>query len=127
MSLIKGIHHVAMKCCNKEEFDKTVDFYTNVLELEIAREWDNGIMFTAGTSLIEVFKNGESQLPQGTVRHFAFATDNVDACVEAVNKAGYPCFKGPLDIVIGSEIPFPARIAFCFGPLGEEIEFFQER
>ena len=22
---------------------------------------------------------------------------------------------------------FPAKIAFCYGPLGEEIEFFQER
>ena len=31
------------------------------------------------------------------------------------------------DIVITSEPPFPARIAFCRGPLQEEIEFFQEK
>jgi len=31
------------------------------------------------------------------------------------------------DIVIASELPFPARIAFCRGPLQEEIEFFQEK
>ena len=31
------------------------------------------------------------------------------------------------DIVIASEPPFPAKIAFCRGPLQEEIEFFQEK
>ena len=31
------------------------------------------------------------------------------------------------DIVIASEPPFPAKIAFCRGPLPEEIEFFQEK
>ena len=31
------------------------------------------------------------------------------------------------DIVITSEPPFPAKIAFCRGPLQEEIEFFQEK
>lgn len=31
------------------------------------------------------------------------------------------------DIVIASEPPFPAGIAFCRGPLQEEIEFFQEK
>lgn len=36
------------------------------------------------------------------IHHVAFATDDVDACV-------------------------PARMAFGFGPLGEEVEFFQEK
>lgn len=35
-------------------------------------------------------------------------------------------FIEPNDIVIESEPEFPARMAFCFGPLGEEIEFFRE-
>ena len=29
MSLIKGIHHVALKCCSKEEFEKTKQFVSN--------------------------------------------------------------------------------------------------
>ncbi|MEI3279584.1 MAG: hypothetical protein V8R46_01660 [Eubacterium ramulus] len=33
MSLIKGIHHVALKCCGKEEFEKTKQFYGEVLGL----------------------------------------------------------------------------------------------
>ena len=40
---------------------------------------------------------------------------------------GYEVFTQPNDIVIGSVPPFPARIAFCHGPVGEEIEFFQEK
>ena len=33
----------------------------------------------------------------------------------------------PKDICIPSNPPYPARIGFCIGPVGEEIEFFQEK
>ena len=84
-------------------------------------------MFDTGDGIIEVFEDGESPLPQGTIRHFAFATGDVDACVSAVRKAGYEVFIEPKDIEIQSHPRFPARIAFCRGPLGEEIEFFCEK
>ena len=61
------------------------------------------------------------------IHHFALRTTNTDACVTAVRQAGYPITVEPKEIVIASEPPFPARIAFCQGPLGEVIEFFQER
>lgn len=83
MSLVKGLHHVSMKCSSMEEYEKTVDFYKNI-------------------------------------------TDDVDACVDAVKKTGYEVFIEPKNIEIASMPVFPARIAFCRGPLGEEIEFFQE-
>lgn len=70
---------------------------------------------------------GGDLLPQGTIHHFALRTSNTDACVSAVRQAGYPITVEPKDIVIASEPPFPARIAFCQGPLCEVIEFFQER
>ena len=57
----------------------------------------------------------------------SFATDDVDACVEAVKAAGYEVFIEPKDIEIASTPVFPARIAFCKGPLGEEIELFEEK
>jgi len=40
-----------------------------------------------------------------------------------IRKAGYHVFLGPKDITA----PVPARIAFCTGPLGEEIELFSEK
>ena len=36
-------------------------------------------------------------------------------------------FEEPHDITIPAEVPFPARIAFCKGPVGEKIEFFCEK
>ena len=126
MALIQGIHHVALDCCGMAEYEKTVAFYRDVLGLPVARIWENGIMFDTGSGLIEIFHNATSKLPQRAVRHFALAADDVDACVEAVTKAGYTAHVGPKDIAIPSDPVFPARIAFCIGPVGEEIEFFRE-
>lgn len=125
MSLIKGFHHVALKCCTKEEYEKTISFYKDVLELETVREWQEGIVFNAGSGQIEIFNNAETQLEQGAIRHFALATDNVDKCASAIKKAGYKVTIEPKDISIASKPIFEARIAFCIGPVGEEIEFIQ--
>lgn len=125
--MIKGIHHVSMKCCNTEEYLKTISFYKDVLGLNVAREWPAGVMLETGVGLIEIFNDGDMPLEKGVIRHFAFAVDDVDACVKSVRAAGYEVFMKPNDICIPSEPEFPARIAFCYGPLGEEIEFFQEK
>lgn len=127
MGLIKGIHHVSMKTGSEAEYQRTVAFYKDVLGLNVARQWDKGIMFETGSGLIEIFNNAEDKLEKGVIRHFAFAVEDVDACVRAVTKAGYEIFMGPKDILIPSTPAFPARMAFCYGPLGEEIEFFQEK
>ena len=125
--MIKGIHHVSMKCSNQEEYEKTIHFYKDILGLQVKRSWNAGIMLDTGAGLIEIFNDGEEKLDKGVIRHFAFAVDDVDACVKSVRAAGYEVFMEPNDICIPSEPEFPARIAFCYGPLGEEIEFFQEK
>ncbi len=129
-SLICGIHHVALKCDGTAEFEKTLHFYQDVLGLEPVRSWGEGenagAMLSTGDGLLEIFASGR-KLPQGAIRHFALRTERVDDCVAAVRAAGYPITVEPKDIVIASNPPFPARIAFCTGPVGEEIEFFQEQ
>ena len=129
-SLICGIHHVALKCDGTAEFEKTLHFYQDVLGLEPVRSWGEGenvgAMLSTGDGLLEIFASGK-KLPQGAIRHFALRTERVDDCVAAVRAAGYPITVEPKDIAIASNPPFPARIAFCTGPVGEEIEFFQER
>ena len=77
--------------------------------------------------MLEIFRNGVGIKTKGALRHIAFATDDVDEVVMKVKEAGYEVFIEPKNIVINSEPEYPARVAFCFGPLGEEIEFFQER
>ena len=127
MALIKGVHHVCMKCVTAEQFAEVQKFYGTVLGLPVVRHWGAGIMFDLGGSLLEVFSNGTEALPQGVWQHIALATDDVDACVKAVSDAGYAITVESKDIVIASEPPLPARIAFCVGPMGEEIEFFCEK
>ncbi|WP_330410928.1 VOC family protein [Agathobacter rectalis] len=95
MSLIKGIHHVSMKCSSTEEYEKTIDFYKNILGIPVAREWQAGIMLDTGNGIVEIFNDGDDAPGKGVIRHFAFATDDVDACVESVKAAGYEVFIEP--------------------------------
>lgn len=125
--MISGIHHISLKCGTKEDFEKAKDFYLNVLGFSVVREWPEGVMIDSGAGLLEIFSNGEGIRTKGALRHVAFAADDVDGIAGKVKAAGYEVFIEPNDIVIRSDPEFPARMAFCYGPLGEEIEFFQER
>ncbi len=124
--MITGIHHIAMKCNTAEEFEKEKDFYLNVLGLRVKREWAAGIMIDTGIGLIEIFNSGGMH-DIGVLRHFALASDDTDDTVKRVRDAGYEVFVEPKDIVIPSDPELLARIAFCRGPQGEEIEIFQEK
>lgn len=125
---ITGIHHIALKACGVEDYAKLVKFYTEILGLPIVRTWGDGgnaaMMIDTGAGLLEIFANGEDYPGQGALRHLAFQVEDTDACIEAVRAEGYKVTMEPTDIVIPSEIPYPARIAFCIGPVGEEVEFF---
>ncbi len=125
--MITGIHHVSMKCGTAEEFARAKDFYLRVLGFSVVREWPEGVMIDSGDGLLEIFCNGTGIRTKGAVRHIAFSTDDVDGIVAKVKAEGYEVFIEPNEITIRSVPEFHARMAFCFGPLGEEIEFFQEK
>ena len=122
--LVHGIHHVALKCEGLAEFERVVAFYRDILDMEPVRTWGEGenvgVMLAAGSSCIEIFANAVDHPGQGAIRHVALAVSDVDACVAAVRTAGYPITVEPNSLVIAD---LPARIAFCVGPLHEEIEF----
>ncbi len=124
--MIKGIHHISMKCL-PGDLPKVKDFYISLLGLRLIREWAEGIMIDTGNVLIEIFTNADGAHCLGAIRHFALLTDNVDDAVNKVKAAGYEVFVEPNDKVIPSDPEYPIRMAFCFGPLGEQIEFFCER
>ena len=66
--MITGVHHVCVKC-RPEELEKVQKFYGELLGLSLVRSWGEpkveGMMYGAGTSLIEIFPNAEEDLPQG--------------------------------------------------------------
>ena len=129
--LTKGVHHIAIKCAGREHFDRTVHFYHTLLGMPIVREWQTNegmpcIMLDSGAGIMEIFSNAEDVLGQGALRHLAFSVNSVDECIETVREAGYQIAMEPTDICFASVPPHPARIGFCIGPVGEEIEFFEE-
>ena len=128
---VKGIHHVAIKARGIEAFQRLLSFYHELLGLPIARAWGEGekvgVMVDTGGGFLELFANAPDERDAGALRHLALEVESTDACVEAVRSAGYTVTMESTDIVIASEPPYPARIAFCIGPCGEEVEFFQVR
>ena len=130
-TLIMGVHHVSLRCKDEAQFEETKHFYHNILGLPFKRTWGTGAaagaMLDAGNCLIEIFAAGLVQGSTGSLNHLAFATNDPDACIETVRAAGYKITREPTDVVIASEPALPARVAFCVGPVGEEIEFFWEK
>lgn len=128
---ILGMHHVSMKCADKVLFEKAVAFYKEILGFCEERRWAEGVMLQAGSdgpaatpARLEIFCNGEGIRELGAVRHFALETKNVDELAAKVKAAGYEVFIEPKDITIASQPPFHARMAFFYGPLGEQVELF---
>ena len=128
---ITGIHHVALKCRGLEHYEQTVHFYRDILGLAQVRCWGEGertaTMLDTGAGLLEIFANGEDILGAGALRHIALAVEDTDVCIEAARAQGYRITMEPTDLVIRSNPPYPARIGFCIGPVGEELEFFCEK
>ena len=129
MSLIKGTHHIAVKTRGVAEFNKAISFYQDLLGMPVVRSWGEGegsfAMLSTGDAMMEIMASGTDSPGQGALRHIAFRTDDVDACVAKVRAAGYKITMEPSDKVLGSS--YAVRIAFCLGPQGEEVEFFTEK
>ncbi len=128
---IKGIHHIALKARGLEEFQKTLDFYHGILGLPVKMRWGEGekqgIMLDTGEGMLEIFANAEDCPGQGALRHMAFMVENVDECIEAVRAKGYKITVEPKDHTFACQPAYDVRLAFCIGPVGEEVEFFSER
>ncbi len=98
--------------------------------MKTIRTWgsgrDAGIMLQCGSNIVEICADGKVSDKTGALNHIALATDDVAACVAAVESAGYRIKLEPVDVTIQSEPPYSVSVAFCVGPVGEEIEFFKE-
>ncbi len=131
--LTKGIHHISLKCTDLASYEETIHFYHELYGMEIVRTWTMGpenapaIMLETGAGLLEISANATNRLGAGALRHIAFEVESVDECIEIARRAGYPVTMEPCDICFNSDPPYPARVAFCTGPVGEEVEFFELR
>lgn len=124
-----GFHHVAIRA---RDFDATVRFYTEALGFKEKISWGEGpkraTMLDAGDgNYLEVFAGGsDGPKPEGAILHFALRTDDCDAALARARAAGAQVTMEPKGVDIPSTPTMtPVRIAFCKGPDGEIIEFFQ--
>ncbi len=125
---VSGFHHAALRAA---DFDASVRFYTHGLGLKQVLAWGEGkgrgVMLDAGSgNRMEIFAGGESgPKPEGAFLHLAFKTPDCDKALEAARAAGAEITAEPKTVTIASTPPAVVRIAFCKGPDGEVLEFFQ--
>ena len=125
---ISGVHHVALRCPNRERYDACRDFYRELIGCESYREWDTGCMLRVGGVSVELLlTEGPDEPENHRWDHLAFRTDRLNEALSRLSDRGYHPFRGPEDVVLPCEKPFPIRVAFLYGPNGEEIELFEER
>ena len=127
-----GFHHVAIRA---QDFDASVRFYTEALGFIERIRWGSdqkrAIMLDVGDgNYLEIFSGRTESLssdaPEPPILHFAIRTGDTDAAIARARAAGAVVTIEPKDVVIQSTPqPTPVRLAFCKGPDGEIIEFFQ--
>jgi glyoxylase I family protein len=129
-SLVKGIQHINLRTEGMDMFEKTVDFYTRVLELPVYRSWGTApkctVMVDTGSGYVEIQNSADLVYGTAAVNHFALATDEVDKLIEIVRAEGYEVTVEPREVMLGDNPPYPVRIAFFRGPCNEIIELFKE-
>lgn len=126
---IQGFHHVAIRVA---DFDAAVAFYRDGLGFPERIRWHDGSKWVAlldsgGGDYIELLGGGKAPpLPEGAWAHIALRTDDCDAAFAKAIAAGATVATAPKEIQIRTETEtVRVRLAFCKGPHGEIIEFFQ--
>jgi glyoxylase I family protein len=123
-----GFHHIAIKV---RDFEASVKFYSEGFGFKERISWGEGdgravLLDTGDGNYLEIFAGGPKELkPEGSIIHMAFRTDDVDKAVKAARAAGAEITVEPKDVVVSNNPATPIRIAFCKGPDGEILEFFQ--
>ncbi|CEK17700.1 lactoylglutathione lyase family protein [Chthonomonas calidirosea] len=133
-----GFHHVAVRAW---DFEGALRFYIEGLGFRRVYGWGRDERATGGRdtravmldtgdgNYFEVFAGGtppsEGGLPEGALLHVALRTNDCDAALERARAAGAIVTMEPRTLSIEGDTPQQFRIAFCKGPCGETIEFFQ--
>lgn len=129
MSLLTGLHHVAIIC---SDYERSKRFYTDVLGFQVQQEvyrkerdsWKLDLSLK-GTYLIELFSfpapPARVSRPEAAgLRHLAFGVDNIDQAVEALQQKGVATEPVRIDEYTGR------RFTFFSDPDGLPMELYEQ-
>ena len=140
---VKRTHHTALRP-TKENFERTLAFYTELLGFTADDQWiwnNEGreipcAMVNPGDGvMIEIFGGGSSdQMPIGSYPHVCYEADDVIGLMQKLEAAGYgatdpqgePSPQVYTDYLLRESPRILWRCAFIKGPCGEVIEFLQD-
>lgn len=129
MSEFLGFHHIGLKYA---DLQKSLDFYRALGLTEVVRWGDVGneivMLKMSDGGRIELLPNGGDEYSaKGKWLHFAMKTEDVDGMYEKALAAGATPKVAPKTVPLDSSPEkISIRVAFVFGPDGEEVEFFKE-
>ncbi len=129
MSIVNGIHHVALAVNN---FEESYKFYTEGLGFTLYAKWGSpektiALLDMGNGEYIELFSNGTGKEEQDSrYIHLAFKVDDVEAAYNKAIAAGGKPHILPKSVPVNS-VPTNIIIncAFVIAPGGEQVEFFR--
>ncbi len=132
-----GFHHLAIRCY---DYDTTLKFYIDGLGCTRRYGWgadERGsggkdsracMLDTGDGNYLEVFAGGTKRgadEPEPVMFHFALRTNDCVKALERARAAGAIVTVEPKKVEVAGDVPEIFHIAFCKGPDGEVIEFFE--
>ena len=122
-----GLHHVAIRV---PEFEKSIRFYSEVLGCVEKIRWGDSptrivLLDTGNGSYVELFEEvGREPAKDDAMWHIAFRVNDTDAALERCRAAGCEVTVEPKTLSNLGGKGVDVRLAFCKGPSGELLEFF---
>ncbi len=132
-----GFHHLAMR---SYDFDVTLKFYIEGLGFTRRFGWgvderatggkdSRAVMLDTGDgNYLEVFAGGPKRTadePEGVLFHYAIRTNDCVKAIERARAAGAVVTVEPKKVDVAGDVMEVFHIAFCKGPDGEVVEFFE--
>ena len=123
-------HHIGLSV---KDFEKTVQFYKEVLGLKERCAFTTGdgrsatMLWLADGGIIEIFSGGtDADEVKPRWGHLAIGVDDVPGIFKKAVEFGAKPAIEPTKMAIPSDPPLDVELAFVYGVGGEYLEFFKE-